>query len=190
MRELILLEDFKNCLPERTAVYLGEQKITTLLLLLFYYFIITTIFADEFALLHKATFTKCDVSSRLGFQKTEQPEHNLSNSHPNMSPRQKADRVCFFCRKPGHLIAECRAWKREQPSTSPKQPKGVGLIRTSPRPQGLEPERRETAVDCFKPFIFDGFVSLTGKAADQRRVRILRDTVTDPVWHSPRGRPG
>lgn len=109
MRELILLEDFKNCLPERTAVYLGEQKITTLLLLLFYYFIITTIFADEFALLHKATFTKCDVSSRLGFQKTEQPEHNLSNSHPNMSPRQKADRVCFFCRKPGHLIAECRA---------------------------------------------------------------------------------
>ena len=29
---------------------------------------------------------------------------------------------------------------------------------------------------CFKPFIFDGSVSLTGKAEDQRPVKILRDT--------------
>lgn len=81
----------------------------------------------------------------------------------------------FFCRKPGHLIAECRAWKGQQPSPNQKQPKGVGLIKMSPQPQGLEPEMCESD-DCFKPFIFEGFVSLTGKVEDQRRVRILRDT--------------
>lgn len=30
MRELILLEEFKNCVPERTVVYLNEQKVSTL----------------------------------------------------------------------------------------------------------------------------------------------------------------
>ena len=34
----------------------------------------------------------------------------------------------------------------------------------------------EATETCFKPFIFDGFVSLSGKAEDQRPVRILRDT--------------
>lgn len=29
---------------------------------------------------------------------------------------------------------------------------------------------------CFKPFIFDGLVSLTGESIDQCSVRILRDT--------------
>lgn len=29
VRELILLEEFKNCLPERIVVYLNEQKVVT-----------------------------------------------------------------------------------------------------------------------------------------------------------------
>lgn len=35
----------------------------------------------------------------------------------------------------------------------------------------------KVVVACFKPFIFDGLVSLTGEPADQCSVRILRDTV-------------
>lgn len=30
--------------------------------------------------------------------------------------------------------------------------------------------------DCFNPFVFDGFVSLTGKEVDQQRVMVLHDT--------------
>lgn len=99
VRELILLEDFKNCLPERTAVYLGEQKIVSLQQ--------AAIFSDEFALLHKSTFIKHDSPPQL----VQKP----LDSHPSVASIQKADRVCFFCRKAGHLIAECRAWKGQQP---------------------------------------------------------------------------
>jgi hypothetical protein len=114
IRELILLEEFKNCLPERTAVYLGEQKIVSLQQ--------AAIFADEFALLHKTTFTKREVSSRMGFQRTEQPVCNPIDSRPKGSSIQKAERVCFFCRKAGHIIAECRAWKGQQPSPNQETP--------------------------------------------------------------------
>lgn len=30
VRDLMLVEEFKNCVPERTVVYLKEQKLTTL----------------------------------------------------------------------------------------------------------------------------------------------------------------
>lgn len=30
LRELTLLEDFKNCLPDRVAVYLNKSQVTTL----------------------------------------------------------------------------------------------------------------------------------------------------------------
>ena len=48
LRELILLEDFKRCTPERCVVYLNEQKITTLN--------DGAIFADKFTLTHKGVF--------------------------------------------------------------------------------------------------------------------------------------
>lgn len=55
MRELILLEEFKNCIPERTVVYLNEQKATTLQQ--------AVSLADEFALTHRTVFTKRDAPS-------------------------------------------------------------------------------------------------------------------------------
>lgn len=38
--------------------------------------------------------------------------------------------------------------------------------------------------DCFKPFIFDGFVSLTGKAEDQRLGQGVVRRSACPVSHS------
>lgn len=49
----------------------------------------------------------------------------------------------------------------------------MGLIKTSLNdqlPVSKVPD------DCFKPFVFEGFVSLTGKAEDQCPVTVLRDT--------------
>ncbi|XP_071346525.1 uncharacterized protein [Trachinotus anak] len=55
VRELMLLEEFKGCVPERTVVYLNEQKVTTLQQ--------AASLADEFALTHKAVFTKRDSTT-------------------------------------------------------------------------------------------------------------------------------
>lgn len=85
----------------------------------------------------------------------------------------KPDRPCYSCLKSDHLIADCEAWKQRQ-RLATKQPKGVGLIDTSYRAsiESLAPE----IPDCFKPFTFDGFVSVSENAEDQRRVKILQDT--------------
>ncbi|KAA8586845.1 hypothetical protein FQN60_000681 [Etheostoma spectabile] len=44
----MLFEEFKNCVPERTMVYLNKQKVTTLQE--------AVLLAEEFALIHRSTF--------------------------------------------------------------------------------------------------------------------------------------
>lgn len=80
-----------------------------------------------------------------------------------------------FCRKPGHLIADCSVWKRKQQGSVsvPKPPKGVGLIKTVT--SNNESLALKAPDDCFKSFIFDGFVSLTERAEDKRPIKVLRD---------------
>ncbi len=80
----------------------------------------------------------------------------------------------MFCHKNDHLIADCAAWKRKQLGSVPRQPKEVGLIRTvSP---GSQPTTPKVPDDCFKPFVFNRYVSLTGESEDQRPVTVLRNT--------------
>ena len=157
LRELMLLEEFKNCVSDRLSVYLNEQKVSTLQQ--------AAMLADEFRLTHKTTFVSCDPPSPREFsQDIDQRVQTVAGSGP------KVNRPCFFCRKTGHLIADCVAWKRKQ-GLAPPQPKGVGLIKTSSI-ENIPVEPHE----CFKPFISDAFVSLTGDVKEQRRVTVLRDT--------------
>lgn len=82
----------------------------------------------------------------------------------------------FYCHKPGHVIANSLALKckeQQQPPQSVQRPKGIGLIKACVHSDLCN---NETPDACFKPFIFDGLVSLNGKPADQRPVLILRDT--------------
>lgn len=163
VRELILLEGLKNCVPERTVVYLNEQKVTTLQQ--------AATLADEFILTRRNVFPK-----REPHHHDHQQEVSDSQPATGNAPRSSATagRQCFYCRKTGHLIADCAAWNRKQQGSIPKPPKGVGLIKTVI--PGEKPLVLNTPDECFKPFIFDGFISLTGKAEDQCRVKVLRNT--------------
>lgn len=151
LRELILVEEFKKCLPERVVVYLNEQKVNTLSS--------AAVLADEYVLTHKFAFP---VSSE-GVSPTSV---NSYRSCP--APAfQKEERCCFYCHKPGHVIADCLALKhKEQPKLSP--PKGVGVVKVDIKSDGVE--------ECFKPFVFDGWVSLVGDKNNCCPVHILRDT--------------
>ena len=93
------------------------------------------------------------------------------------APQTRRQKKCvFFVEGPDIWWWDCEAWKRKQSGSAPRQPKGVGLIKLSPRVQSVDCRTSEATDTCFKPFIFVGFVSLSGKAEDQRPVRILRDT--------------
>ena len=52
VRELLLVEEFENCVSERITVYLNEQKVSSLQQ--------AATLADEFALIHKTSIIKHD----------------------------------------------------------------------------------------------------------------------------------
>ncbi|XP_039548082.1 uncharacterized protein LOC120493504 isoform X2 [Pimephales promelas] len=165
LRELLLIEEFKNCVPERTALYLNEQKVSTVQQ--------AAVLADEYALMHKTVFAK--RPSDCGGSSLKENE-NLSDSRNKWVPTSpKFNRECSYCHKTGHVIAECRTLKRKQErqDSSSFQPRGSVLVKT------VSPSSVSSLVtpdSCFQPFVFDGFVSLNEKVESQKPVRILRDT--------------
>lgn len=96
---------------------------------------------------------------------------------PKVQSPNKEDRECFYCHRSGHIIANCLLLKRkeQQQSQSEPQPQGVGLIKIMSS-TSTEDVSVKIGDDVYKLFIFDGLVSLTRESADQRLVRILRDT--------------
>ena len=175
LRELILLEEFKRRMPDRIVMYLNEQKVETLSQ--------ASILADEYALTHRNVFFGSpDEKAHNGKSNGKvQPARNGSvasneTSKPSNVPRKDdKDKVCFACHKPGHLIANCSIVKREKQQAATHtatHTQGVGLIKTEP----VSIQNGDNTDSCFAPFMFDGFVSLTGDPNDQQPVRILRDT--------------
>lgn len=158
LRELILLEEFKNCVPERVVVYLNEQKVTSLSQ--------ASVCADEFALTHKNVFTavRSDKTASVPLINQSRPK--------SFVPKPKEDRECFYCRKPGHLIAECNTLKRKQQSAATKS---VGFVNAVDVNCG---ERNGRLDSSYEPFLTEGFISISGESTDQVRIKILRDTGT------------
>lgn len=158
LRELMLLEDFKQCLPERMVLYLNEQKVTTLSQ--------AAVLADEFVLTHKNVFQS------TGAEKSFVPRSSVNVQPPRQNgEKSKETRECFYCHRKGHVIADCLSLKCKQ--HSPK--KEVGLV--SSIKQGSRAEQREDLPDpTYLPFLFKGLVSLTGNKEDQVEVQVLRDT--------------
>lgn len=106
LRELILLEDFKNCLSERIVVYLNEQKVSTLSA--------AAVLADEYVLTHKSVFPPVSAVSHLP-----------SPPRPSKPRGLKEERECCYCHQVGHVIANCLTLKRREQSSRSVQPKGM-----------------------------------------------------------------
>ncbi len=157
LRELVLLEEFKQCLPERMVLYLNEQKVVTVPQ--------AAVLADEFVLTHRNVFQsvgteKSYVKSPM---KVQQPKLGVE--------KPKEMRECFYCHKKGHVIAECLSLKRKQHA----QTKEVAFVNTVS--QSAHFDQTKYKVDSvYVPFLFKGYVSLSGKEEDQVEVQVLRDT--------------
>uniref|UniRef100_A0AAV2M8Y1 CCHC-type domain-containing protein n=1 Tax=Knipowitschia caucasica TaxID=637954 RepID=A0AAV2M8Y1_KNICA len=75
---------------------------------------------------------------------------SLDPDRPRSPGTSTRDRVCFYCREPGHVIADCPTLRQKEECSAPNV-QSIGLIQS-------------------------GLVSLNGEAPDQRPIRILRDT--------------
>ncbi|XP_036003896.1 uncharacterized protein LOC118566311 [Fundulus heteroclitus] len=164
LRQLILLEDFKNTLPDKMVVFLNEQKVSSLAN--------AAILADEFMLTHKNVFLSAPRSDKILATRLQKPEPVQTEAQARRPIPPREVRECFFCHKKGHVIADCLSLKNKALSS---QPKGVGLLKNVSPP--FNQKNNENNLDpCFKPFVTQGFVSLTGDPKDELTVKILRDT--------------
>lgn len=152
-----------KCLPERMVVHLNEQKVDSLSA--------AAIMADEYVLTHKVVFPPPDKPRSASAITAD-----ICTSRA--PPVRKEERECFYCHKTGHVIANCLSLQRKEQPTSPvtRQPKGIGLIKSEliGKPTNLCDNNNDPD-PCFKPFILEGLVSLTGEPDDQRSIQILRD---------------
>ena len=148
LRELILLEEFKNCLPSPVATYLNERQTNTVRE--------AAVLADEYALTHRMSF------------RDRQSEHSQSGRNDRPQTSRDTNAVCFYCKKPGHLVAECPVLRK-------KETKTVGLIRSVSHPSSSVVQSATDSKTGYEPFLSDGFVTLAG-GKHLAPVRILRDT--------------
>lgn len=107
LRELIVLEQFKNSIPQCIATYVTEQKATTVLK--------AAELADDFALTHMGGFgdacsgdARCRASGygnlRYGNQfSTAGPSHAFKN----LRSKDDGSRVCNYCQEHGHWKDQC-----------------------------------------------------------------------------------
>ncbi|KAI5627802.1 hypothetical protein C0J50_8349 [Silurus asotus] len=152
LKELILLEEFKSCLPEQLVVHLNEQKIDSLAK--------AAIFSDEFVLTYKVVFSP--PSSRKVVS-APSPGSKI-RTVPSSSD---GSRRCFYCHEAEHVIANCPVLRRKQLKQQTEIKKVNAVVVPQSTPDEIEP--------VFKSFVFSGYVSF-GVGQDKQPVSILRDT--------------
>uniref|UniRef100_A0A1A8GVS8 Gypsy retrotransposon integrase-like protein 1 n=2 Tax=Nothobranchius korthausae TaxID=1143690 RepID=A0A1A8GVS8_9TELE len=155
IKELILMEEMKRCLPERLVLYLNEQKVTRLA--------DAALLADEFALTHRFS-----GEAPRSEHKRPAPMRPPGASLPPGRPQH-----CFYCHRPGHIVKDCLVLKRrnEQKRSPPRE---VGLLIHQPVHPVIK-IKIEDESSCFEPFLSQGFVA-DNENGTQVPVKILRDT--------------
>lgn len=176
LKQLILMEDFKNCLPDKVTTYLNENKVTDVAK--------AAVLVDEFVLTHKSSFAEHPFAfgrfdrvngngkeSKNGSVPLEPVTGSVSNVGVKTDApeaKSKDDVTCFYCKKKGHVICNCLV-------LSKKNIKPVALIKTVNQvSQSLQSQKSCDYAD-FKPFVMDGFVSVSTDG-EKIPVKILRDT--------------
>lgn len=148
LRDLILLEDFRDCLPSKIATYINEQNVADVSK--------AAVLADEYVLTHRETFEKSYPSPerRFPFFKSAKPDDEKSRVKEGDKP------VCAYCKKRGHTIKTCFTLERKN-----KTPKVVNLLKTEPQSQQSDFSLQQASVkpdlQVYAPFLMKGFVSLT-----------------------------
>lgn len=154
LSNLIVLEQFRNILPERVATYISERKLKTAAE--------AAVVADDFALIHKQSFREQNTSkgyreqrfghfnrvsgsslpATLGLHTQNRMDVSTTRPHKNAvsfrrdsgfsvstsaSPSKKDGNVCHYCLDRGHWKKDCPVLKGKSQRNGPDAVRGVTL---------------------------------------------------------------
>ena len=164
LRELILLEDFKNNLPRDIRTHIEEFGIDLLEG--------AAKAADKYVLSHKSNFVK-KGSHTGGTGKREENKRSSSPSSPKKGGKGVQGVVCYGCGLEGHI-------KRKCPEVA-KNAKSAMLVNCCSEPSvvDLDGQKRDVKQDLradFGHYVSAGSVGLNADMKGSRRVTVLRDS--------------
>ena len=187
LKQLVLVEEFKRCVPFEIRVYLDEQKVVKLK--------DAATKADDFSLTHH-NFSK-------GHPKRGNVQGSKSSSSPSLpkseghspSNRPKGDSVgkttgpidaptCAYCRAKGHLIGDCEKLKKKRQRDFQGSSNALAVSRGRVTPPSSKIIVSETKPkpplgseihEKYRPFVSDGLISLTATQSPVE-IKMLRDT--------------
>ena len=122
-RQMIMVEEFKSCLPDNINTYIEEQKADGLQQ--------GATLADDYSLTHQRSFitpgnprgsVSLDDQSNHSNHSASQGNKSAGNAADSQKPRQSKSGsggpICNYCKHHGHVILECwtLACKRNNPS--------------------------------------------------------------------------
>ena len=200
LRQLILIEEFKQCVHVDIKTHLDESKIQNLSE--------AATRADDYALTHKLSASKPNYNpkghhnnfkpkqanpsqngSRAGVNQTDSKEGKKKSNtgfRPKSGPENRSTVTCYTCKKPGHYMFNFNCPLLKDKDTARKEAVGcaVNLGSGSMKPthstltkqefpqKGGETEK---VSENFEPFVLEGVVSV-GDDKNQQPIKIMRDT--------------
>ena len=184
LRQLVLIEEFKKCLPNEVKTYIDEKKVDILNQ--------AAVLADDYILTHKAPVGQgTQFSSTLnrhvqpfvptnGGGRPANHRGNARNSqrslcyHLRKPPTLPAGPECFHCHKMGHVMADC--WHLRGTN------QGKSTMTTVKVQIPCMHESRQHTSNCvtthgdgYRPFVSQGYIYLPGSTT-KTPILILRDT--------------
>ena len=176
LRQLVLIEEFKNCLPTELKTYVDEQKVENLHQ--------AAVLADDYALTHKPLFRQSGDRSAVrsnsyitppGCSSSSQAPGCTSSDAPvRRSQRFPSGPTCYYCKKKGHVMSECRALEKKNQRVEP----GLVIAQRTTDKADFRNETKKLSTPestALSPFVSKGLVCLEG-SKEKVPINILRDT--------------
>ena len=114
LRQLVLAEEFLNCVPEEVRVHLSERKTDVTYEM--------AALVDEYILTHRKSKEKTFTGNRVKFKAELRPEEENRRTFQSSSRTV----VCYKCGKAGHIAIRCQLGKGpERNQTQPRKPQGA-----------------------------------------------------------------
>ena len=118
LRQLILAEEFLNCVPEEVRVHLSERKTDVTYEM--------AALADEYILTHRKTKEKTFTGNRVKFKAELSPEGRPKEENRRTFQSSSRTVVCYKCGKAGHIAIRCQLGKGpERNQTQSRKPQGA-----------------------------------------------------------------